>query len=151
MAQWVADPCKGTWAREAPCQPGAFLHRPPKPAVSSWPFGGSQRDGCLSTNQKIQPPVDSWSPWGHFSSLNGVCGFPSLNNNSNYALNALDIIPDTILNCLHAVTHVKFSQLHEDRSCIILFIFSFSDEDAEVEKGETACQRSQLIIRRVRI
>lgn len=119
--------------------------------VSSWPFGGSQRDGCLSTNQKIQPPVDSWSPWGHFSSLNGVCGFPSLNNNSNYALNALDIIPDTILNCLHAVTHVKFSQLHEGRSCIILFIFSFSDEDAEVEKGETACQRSQLIIRRVRI
>ena len=67
------------------------------------------------------------------------------------ALNALDIIPDTILNCLHAVTRVKVSQLHEGRACIILFIFSFSDEDAEVEKGETACQRFQLIIHRVRI
>lgn len=67
------------------------------------------------------------------------------------ALNALDRIPGTILNGIHAVTHVKFSQLHEGRSCIILSTFSFPDEDAEVEKGETACQRSQLIIRRVRI
>lgn len=46
--------------------------------VSSWPFGGSQRDCCLSTNRKMQPPA-AWSPWGHFSSLNGACGFPSFN------------------------------------------------------------------------
>lgn len=71
----------GTWAREAPCQPGAFLHCPPKPEKFLWPFGGSQRDCRRSTNQKIQPPVGSWLPWGHFSSLSGFVGSLPLSNN----------------------------------------------------------------------